>query len=96
MPPSYRSVAESPRFEQERNAINNDVKRMDEILDALLWALGKDAEAVGHETAQPGVFFIGTEAWPDCPPLSVYFRYNETAVELLSIRVSPSAESDTV
>lgn len=86
MPPSMRDVIESERFAREKEAIEPDIQRMDEILDGVTWVLAVRPE-IGKRTNNPDIWAIATDPW-DSISLVVYYSFNERQVVLKSIRKS--------
>lgn len=78
-----REVIESPRYTKERNLLQPDVARMDEILDGVVWVLSEDP-TVGRKTPNPAIWAMPTIAW-NTVPLVVYYSFNENQVVLESI-----------
>lgn len=86
MPHNRREVVESRRFSRERDELQPDVERWDEIFFGIDWALCQNPEEVGKETSVPGIRAIPIILPPGEGNLLVYYTYNDERVTLLSVR----------
>jgi len=80
---NHREIIENPRFVEERNALDPNVRRMDEILRGVCGVLSKNPR-LGKETANPRIWAMPTEEY-DTAPLVVYYSFNEQCVWLESL-----------
>ncbi|MFN0145964.1 MAG: hypothetical protein ACKVT1_05595 [Dehalococcoidia bacterium] len=76
-------ISESALFEAQRDEINPDVRRMDEVLDGLMWALGHGADVFPVVTGT--LRRARTDPYPGAPALRLWFTIDEREVTLLSI-----------
>ncbi len=60
-------------------------KRMDDILDALYWALHENAEQFFRVLSDRNLWLAKTDPFPGSPGLRVWFSLTPDQVELLSI-----------
>ena len=80
---SHYSIVESSLFIAQRDIINPDVRRMDQILDGVMWGLGQNPEQLFHISGR--LWLAKTELFPDAPGLRVWFKLDGDQVELLAI-----------
>lgn len=84
----YRTIIESKNFEISRNRINNDVRRMDDVLEGIIWVVSRNPRK-GQETDADGIFAIKTDGTRfGEPSLVVYYCFNDQSVILLDIQKS--------
>ncbi len=79
-----RDISESELFTAQRNEIEPDVRRMDELLEGIYWGLGENPRQYFNF---PGtqLWVAKTDPWPGAPRLRVWFKLGEKIIELLSI-----------
>lgn len=82
---SPRGVIISARFDAELEAIESDVRQADQALHAVSWALARKPE---RGFPIPGTPFCIWPVYIRRREYVVYYRYDDTSVELVSIRVS--------
>jgi hypothetical protein len=83
-----RTIIESHEYYNNRNSIEPDVKRMDDILSGVVWALSRDPN-IGHTTEAKGIYAITTDAYMESDkPLTIYYIFNNEKVILLDIIIS--------
>ncbi len=83
-----RTIIESHEYYNNRNIIEPDVERMDDILSGVVWVLSRDPN-VGRKTEAKGVYAITTEAYMKIDkPLVIYYIFNDKNVILLDITTS--------
>lgn len=87
-----RSLVTEKRFDEERDALNPDIERWDEVFESFDLALAQDPLILGKETDESGIYAITTGTWPGAPPVVIYFRYDDDTVTLLSIREEEATE----
>jgi len=85
---AYRVVVASQQFEADREKIEKDVQRWDEVFRGVEWALSRVPE-YGQPTSVDGVLGLPTDDWPGVPSCVVYYRYDDRQVILLGIRPPP-------
>ena len=91
---ALRTIRESTRFTRERDELNPNVRRMDEILEGICWIIVRDPEQ-GQQTAAEGIRAIPTTHLPGAPALVLYYSWDDTYVDLQSIRYAdPEAVAD--
>lgn len=84
----YRTIIESKHFESNRNKINSDVRRMDGVLEGVIWVLSRNPKK-GQETSVNGIFAIKTDGTGfGEPSLVIYYCFNDQNVILLDIQKS--------
>lgn len=83
-----RTIIESHEYYNNRNRIEPDIKRMDDILFGVIWALSRDPN-IGHATESKGIYAITTDAYMESDqPLIIYYIFNHEKVVLLDIAIS--------
>ena len=84
---SFRSytIHEGDLYKHQRDQINPDVRRMDEILEGVMWALGRNPQQFFQTIGR--LWLVRTDPFPGAPPLRIWFKLELEAqtVELLSI-----------
>ena len=85
-----RTVVESRRFELERNALNPDVERMDDILFGVTEVLSRKPE-LGKQTQNPGIWAIAAAPWTE-EPLTIYYSFDDNNVVLESVIATEGSE----
>jgi hypothetical protein len=80
-----REIVESDLFQAQREAISPDVRRMDDILDGLFWALHENAEQFFRVFPDRNLWLAKTDPFPGSPTLRVWFSLSVNEVLLLSI-----------
>ncbi|OGW78860.1 MAG: hypothetical protein A3C51_04405 [Omnitrophica bacterium RIFCSPHIGHO2_02_FULL_46_20] len=83
---TLRTIVREKRFEEELAALEPDLKRADEFLRAVEWALARDPSA-GEQIPQTPVHICSMSSIRGNPPnLVVYYTFNDDYVILLSIK----------
>jgi hypothetical protein len=80
-----RGIVESELFRAQCNGISPDVRRMDDILDALYWALYENAEQFFRVLPDRNLWLAKTDPFPGSPALRIWFSLTPDLAELLSI-----------
>ncbi len=90
---SSRTVLESPQFAEERAGVALDVKRLDEIMEGIVWALERDPRRF-PQVRGTRLHRVLTDPFPDAPALRVWYTYNilTQEVHLLSIQAVDDEE----
>ncbi len=86
-----REIVEEGSFVQARDAINPDVRRMDEIMLNVMDRLARRPEG-GQETHGPGIWAVPTRPWPEAPELVVYYRFDDRKVYLMDVEQTVAEE----
>lgn len=84
-----RTLIESDRYTREAETIAPDMRRFDEISEPLYNVL-PDYPEMGHPTDSPDVWFLALGDGE--VGLSVYYRFDDTSVELLSVTKAAVAD----
>jgi hypothetical protein len=83
-----RTIIESHEYYNSRNSIEPNVKRMDDILSGVVWALSRDP-SIGQVTDKNEIYAITTNAYMESDkPLVIYYIFNKENVILLDITTS--------
>ncbi len=79
------TILESELFVAQRDAISPDVRRIDDLLEGIMWGLGLNPQQFGHVVGS--LWRARTDAYPGAPSLRVWFKINdaERRVDLLAI-----------
>ena len=80
-----RELLESALYVAQRDTISPDVQRMDELLEALTWGLGEDAEQFFRVLPNRNLWLAKTDPFPGAPSLRVWYTFDDNIVTLLSI-----------
>ena len=83
-----RDVVEGPLFTEQVSKLTSDVRRFDDIMDGVVWALARDPERfpVVHEARN--IRIVKTDAWGDTP-LCVFFTFDDNQTHLLWVEPIP-------
>lgn len=81
----YRGIFEEPLYETQRDQIDPDCRRMDTILNGLMWALHENAEQFFRVLPGRNLWIAKTDPFPDAPRLRVWFKLDDANVTLLSM-----------
>lgn len=76
----YYTIYESEEYCAARDAISTDVRRIDDLLDAIMWGLGQDP----HQFSQisGNLWMAKTDPYPDAPALRVWFLLENPEFEI--------------
>lgn len=77
-----RQIVEDARFERERDSLNPNAERMDDILEGVYETLSRDPDRGMQVTSD--IWAIGTRFTE--PSFLIYYRFCQSQVVLLSIR----------
>jgi hypothetical protein len=80
------TIVEDPLFSAQKNAINPDARRMDEVLDGIMWGLGENPRE-GFPVPGHRLWVIKTDLFPGAPRVRVWYKIDDETqtVRLLSI-----------
>ena len=84
---SVRTVVETQEFERQRSAIMPDVRRFDEIIRGVYWALSTQPEAFPSVSRGSNIHVLKTDEFADVPRLRIFYRFDESTVHLLWIEM---------
>ncbi len=85
---SARTVIETKTYEAQRDAIMPNVRRFDEVMRGVYWALSTRPEAFPSvDLSNPTIRVLKTDAFSDIPRLRIFYKFNDVAVQLLWIEV---------
>jgi hypothetical protein len=82
-----RGIVESELFRAQCDEISKNTRRLDDILDALYWALHINAEQFFRVLPDRNLWLAKTDAFGDILRLRVWFSLTPDQVELLSIEL---------
>ena len=89
---SFRTLIETPEFAAEKQMVEPDAKRLDEMLWIITWALSREPE---HYPLVPGtksLHMVMTDPFPDAPEIRIWYSYDDTRVFLHSIELVEGQE----
>ncbi|MFD1516368.1 hypothetical protein [Pseudonocardia yunnanensis] len=82
-----RDVRESALFTEQCQQLGLEVKRLDEVLESVVWAVANAAEDLQTVPGSP-LGWIATDPWPGVPEMIVLFRIeSDEIVDLKWIEV---------
>jgi hypothetical protein len=81
-----RTLIEDPSFTSARDAISQDVRRMDQVMEGIGLRLSLHPDS-GYETLGPGVWVTFTRPWPGAPRMAIYYTFDTQFVRLLDIEL---------
>ena len=85
---SARTVIETATYEAQRDAIMPDIRRFDEIMRGVYWALSTRPEVFPSvDQNNPTIHVLKTDAFNDLPRLRIFYKFNDVAVQLLWVEV---------
>lgn len=79
-----RTIRQEPKFDEEIKALGISCQRLDEILEAIGFALARAPE-VFPQVPGTRVSILKTAVYPGAPSLRVFFTYNDEEVHLLMV-----------
>lgn len=79
-----RTIIEEDLFRRQKSKLRISVKRLDEILEGITWALSKRPEAF-HNVPGTNLHLIKTDPFSALPALHVWYKFDDECVYLLSI-----------
>lgn len=83
-----RTIKETETYEAQRDAIMPDIRRFDEIMRGVYWALSTRPEAFpSAEPNTPMIHVLKTDAFGNVPRLRIFYKFNDVAVQLLWIEI---------
>lgn len=79
-----RDVVEGPLFAEQVSKLTADIRRFDDVMEGVFWALARDPERfpVVHEASN--IRIVKTDAWGGTP-LCVFFTFDDNQTRLLSV-----------
>ena len=93
--PRLREVVEELTFTEQVLNITSDIKRFDEILEAITWALAKSPDDFPLADEVNGLHIVKTDSWGAIPRLRVFFKFDDNQTRLCWVEPIPSdAEED--
>jgi len=85
---SARTVIETKTYEAQRDAIVPNVRRFDEVMRGVYWALSTRPEAFPPvDPSNPTIHVLKTDAFSDIPRLRIFYKFDDVAVQLLWVEV---------
>jgi hypothetical protein len=81
------SLVESTNFEQKKVILQPDVKKLDAALEGVTFAIARRPDKFPKDKTT-GIQIAKTRNVPDNPPLTIYFKVNETVIDLLDIEIT--------
>lgn len=86
MDKNLREVIETKEFSEQLKSFGNPgIKRLDDVLFGVNWALSKNAETFPKVMNDPDISIIKTQSAKDLPSFRIYFKFDDNAVHLLWI-----------
>jgi hypothetical protein len=87
-----RQIIEEIQFQEEKIRIARSVKRLDDILFGVTWALARKPESFDR-VGTLGLYLAKTDVVPPAmPSLYIWFWFDDDEVHLLSIEFAPKNE----
>lgn len=81
-----RGIFEDPLFTSQKNVLQPDTRRMDDILNGVCELLAANAEAFFRIERDKNLWIVKTHATTGgAPRLRIWYTFNKTDVTLLSI-----------
>lgn len=87
-----RTVIEDKRFEEQKKKITPDVRRFDEILFGVAWAVARGPEQFPQALEKPDIRVIKTDPLAGIPRLRIFFTFDDDEVHLKWIEVIEEEE----
>lgn len=82
-----RTVVETRTYESQRDTITRDVKRFDEIMRGVYWALSTRPEAYPAIAPDSSIHVLKTAPFNAIPRLRIFYRFDDSSTYLLWIEV---------
>lgn len=86
-------LVESELYNAQRQTIEPNVKRFDEQMRGVTWALAKNPQ-IFQSVPGTRLNILKTDEFPGAPRLRIWFTFDETKVYLLSIELIEESEAD--
>lgn len=84
---SVRTIVETREFERQRLVVMPDIRRFDEIMRGVYWALSTRPEAFPAVSDGSNIHVLKTAEFTDVPPLRIFYIFDESTVHLLWIEL---------
>ena len=84
--PILRDVVEEVTFTEQASKIMSDVRRFDDIMDGITWALARAPDKFPVVQKASNVRIAKTDPWGNIP-LRVLFTFDETVTRLLWVEI---------
>ena len=81
-----RTVVDGEKFKWQLKELG-DIKRIDEILEGVVFALARSPEVIGQPTANPNVWAVPTARWTGVS-LVIYYSFDSRQVVLEAVTVA--------
>jgi len=81
-----RTIRESKEYQHRLELIQPDVRRIDEQLRGIMWALSCKPD-VFPRVDNTKLRRVLTDPWPDAPGVRIYFTFDDNYVELWWIEI---------
>lgn len=81
--PTLRTVIETKVFLDQKSKLQPDIKRFDEILFGVTWALARDPERFPLVLDNQHIRVIKTDKTKEIPAIRIFFSSSENEVKLL-------------
>lgn len=85
LPEKMRVIIEEHRFAFELQALIPNAKRADEFIDGAKWVLSRDPSK-GKRIGKSHVWFLPMEEIPGILPVILYYTFDDSYVNFLSIQ----------
>lgn len=80
-----RGIFEDPLFTAQKGVLQPDARRMDDILNGVCELLAANAEAFFRIDRERNLWIVKTNATIGAPRLRIWYTFDKTNVQLLSI-----------
>lgn len=89
-----RTVIEDKQFNEQKQKITPDVRRLDEILFGITWTVARGPEECPRVLENPDIRVIQTNRFMDIPRLRIFFTFDDKEVHLKWVEVLEEAEDE--
>jgi hypothetical protein len=77
-------IVETELFAAQRDKLEADVRRMDELLDSYMWGLAENP-GQGFQIPDRNLWMLKTDPFPSAPAVRIWYTFDAEEVRLLSI-----------
>ena len=93
--PVLREIVEEQTFAEQVKVITPDIRRFDEIMSGVTWALARKPEDFSVADEISGLRVVKTDSWNGSPGLRIFFKFDDVQTRLCWVEsISPDEIED--
>lgn len=82
----YRQIVESEQFSSAKSLLFPNIKRLDDMLNGITWALARHPEEFPCVPCT-SLYMAATDPFPDAPAIRVWYTFDDGNVTMLDIEL---------